>query len=112
MKPYPIYFTPVRLFVFILLMIFLWIMLVPHTFAATQLPSGAAWSETQTLTVTNGIFRAELGSSTVIPTTLDFNQDNIYLDITFNSETFGSRVRMTAVLQQTHSRIKRPDRRV
>lgn len=35
MKPYRIYFTPARLFVFILLMIFLWIMLVPHTFAAT-----------------------------------------------------------------------------
>lgn len=86
MKPYRIYFTPVRLFVFILLMIFLWIMLVPQTFAATgirrtinfqgkivnktsgtnitdgsysftfkfydaasagtQLPSGAAWTET------------------------------------------------------------------
>ncbi|MBI1863132.1 hypothetical protein HYS00_03360 [Candidatus Microgenomates bacterium] len=131
------YFTPIRLFVFVLLMILLWMLLVPHAKAAagirrtvnfqgklvnkadgtnitdgsysftfkfydassggTQLPSGAAWSETQTLTVTNGIFRAELGSSTVIPTTMDFNADNIYLDITFNGETFGSRVRMTAV---------------
>ena len=118
-------------------MVVLWILVVPHTFAATgirrtinfqgklvnkttgtniadgtysftfkfydassagtQLPSGAAWSETQSIVVTNGIFRAELGSSTVIPTTLDFNADNLYLDITFNGETFGSRVRMTAV---------------
>src|SRR3989344_488032 len=28
----------------------------------TQLPSGAAWTETQTLTVTDGIFRAALGA--------------------------------------------------
>lgn len=63
----------------------------------TQLPSGAAWSETQSIAVSNGIFRATLGASTPIPSTLDFNDDSIYLDITFNGETFGSRVRMTAV---------------
>lgn len=63
----------------------------------TQLPSGAAWSETQSLTVTDGIFRAILGSVTPIPSTLNFNDDSIYLDVTFNGEVFGSRVRMTAV---------------
>ncbi len=65
--------------------------------AGTQLPSGSPWSETQTLTVTNGIFRATLGSSTSIPTALDFNSDSLFLDITFNSETFTTRVRMSAV---------------
>jgi len=65
--------------------------------SGNQLPTGTPWSETQSLTVTNGIFRATLGSSTSIPATLDFNSDSLYLDITFNSETFTTRVRMTSV---------------
>lgn len=63
----------------------------------TQLPSGSAWSETQTLTVTDGLFQATIGGTTTFPQTLDFNSDSIYLDITFDGETFGSRVRLTAV---------------
>jgi len=43
--------------------------------AGNQLPTGTPWSETQSLTVTDGIFRATLGSVTPIPTTLDFNSD-------------------------------------
>lgn len=62
-----------------------------------QLPTGTPWSETQSLSVTSGIFRATLGSVTTIPSTLDFNSDSLYLDITFNGETFTTRVRMTAV---------------
>jgi hypothetical protein len=65
--------------------------------AGTQLPSGSPWSETQSLTVTDGIFRATLGGVTPIPTTLDFNSDSIYLNISFNGEVFTSRVRLTAV---------------
>jgi hypothetical protein len=63
----------------------------------TQLPSGSPWSETKNLTVTNGIFRTALGDTTAIPTTLDFNADNIYLEMVFNGETFTSRIRMTSV---------------
>lgn len=61
------------------------------------LPSGTGWSETQNLAVTSGIFRAGLGSSTAFPTTLDFNSDSIYLDVSFNGENFSTRVRLTAV---------------
>lgn len=67
------------------------------TGGGTQLPSGTPWSESQSLTVTNGVFRATLGSVTPLPSTLDFNSDSIWLDVTFNGETFGSRVRLTAV---------------
>lgn len=63
----------------------------------TQLPSGTPWSESQSLTVTNGVFRASLGAVTPIPTTIDFNSDSLWLDVTFNGETFGSRIRFTAV---------------
>jgi hypothetical protein len=66
--------------------------------AGDQLPVGTPWSETQALVpVTDGIFRVTIGSSTSIPAGLDFNSDLLYLDITFNGETFGSRVRLTAV---------------
>ncbi len=63
----------------------------------TQLPSGAAWTETKSLTVTNGVFRTALGDTTPIPSTLNFNSDSIYLDMTFNGETFSTRIRMTSV---------------
>lgn len=62
-----------------------------------QLPTGTPWSESQSLTVTNGVFRASLGEVTPIPTTIDFNSDALWLDVTFNGETFGSRIRLTAV---------------
>jgi hypothetical protein len=62
-----------------------------------QLPISATWTENQTLPVTNGIFRATLGSVTPIPTALNFNDDAIYLDITFAGEIFTTRVRMTSV---------------
>lgn len=58
------------------------------------------------LTVTDGIFRAALGSVCTFGggscqgntnSAVDFNSDSLYLDITFNGETFGTRVRLTAV---------------
>lgn len=55
--------------------------------------------ETQTsVPVTNGIFQVALGSVRSFATdSLDFNQDNLWLDITFNGENFGSRIRLAAV---------------
>ena len=55
--------------------------------------------ETQnSIQVTSGIFTVALGSVRTFATdNLDFNQDNLWLDITFNGENFGSRVRLTAV---------------
>lgn len=58
------------------------------------------------LTVTDGIFRAALGSVCTFGggscqgntnSAVDFNSDSLYLDITFNGETFATRVRLTAV---------------
>lgn len=55
--------------------------------------------ETQTtIPVTNGIFTVALGSVRSFATdSLDFNQDNLWLDVTFNGENFGSRVRLASV---------------
>lgn len=62
------------------------------------------WTETRTagnqVTVTNGIFRVALGSVTALPGSIDFNTDNIYLGINFNSDgEMTPRVRFTAVPQ-------------
>ena len=56
--------------------------------------------DTQTnIAVTNGIFQVALGSPsrTFAADNLDFNQDNLWLDITFNGESFGTRVRLASV---------------
>ncbi len=58
------------------------------------------WTETKTLTVTDGIFRTALGSTTAFPGSVDFNTDNIYLGINFNSDgEMTPRVQFTAVPQ-------------
>lgn len=60
------------------------------------------WTDTETLTVTDGIFQYNLGSDTVnapLPSSVNFNTDNLYLGITFNSDPDGEmtpRVRLTA----------------
>jgi hypothetical protein len=41
----------------------------------------ALWTETQTVAVSNGIFRVALGSVTPIPTNVSFNWDGLYLGI-------------------------------
>lgn len=50
----------------------------------------AVWTETRTagnqVTVTDGIFQVDLGSVTALPGSIDFNTDNIYLGIEFNSD--------------------------
>lgn len=55
------------------------------------------WTSANQITVTDGIFRASLGSITALPGSVDFNTDNLFLDITFNGETMTSRVQFTAV---------------
>lgn len=55
------------------------------------------WTETKSLTVTDGIFQTNLGSSTSLPGSVDFNTDNIYLGINFNSDgEMTPRIRFTA----------------
>jgi len=49
----------------------------------------ATWTETDSLTVTDGVFQVPLGAVTPLPGSVDFNTDNIYLGITFNSDPAG-----------------------
>ncbi|QQR78619.1 MAG: hypothetical protein IPJ68_06140 [Candidatus Moraniibacteriota bacterium] len=46
----------------------------------------AVWRESKSLTVTDGIFQSNLGDTTALPGSVDFNTDNIYLGINFNSD--------------------------
>ncbi|MBP9699938.1 hypothetical protein KBD71_01515 [Candidatus Woesebacteria bacterium] len=58
------------------------------------------WTETKSLTVTNGIFQTYLGDTTSLPGSVDFNTDNIYLGINFNGDgEMAPRVRFSAVPQ-------------
>src|SRR5436190_1656972 len=72
------------------------------TFELFDDPSAGSslWSEDWTggdqITVTDGIFRAALGSITSL-STVDFNTKELYLEISFNGETMGDRVRFSAV---------------
>ena len=64
----------------------------------------AIWTETRIttnqVTVTDGVFQVNLGSVTALPGDVDFNTDNIYLGINFNSNgEMEPRVRFTAVPQ-------------
>src|SRR5204863_6353925 len=59
----------------------------------------AAWTETDSLAVHDGIFQVNLGANTSLPGSVDFNTDNIFLGITFNSDPDGEmtpRVQLTA----------------
>ncbi|QQR53154.1 hypothetical protein IPG36_03675 [bacterium] len=52
-----------------------------------QAPGGTSiWTESKSLTVTDGIFQTNLGSVTSLPGSVDFNTDNIFLGINFNSD--------------------------
>ena len=55
------------------------------------------WTESKSVTVTDGIFQTNLGDTTTLPGSVDFNTDNIYLGINFNSDgEMSPRVRFTA----------------
>ncbi len=62
----------------------------------------AVWTDTETLVVDDGVFQYNLGSDTTnapLPGSVNFNTDNIYLGITFNSDPAGEmspRIRFTA----------------
>jgi hypothetical protein len=56
------------------------------------------WTETKSVTVTNGIFQTLLGDTTTLPGSVDFNTDTLYLGIEFNSDgEMDPRVRLAAV---------------
>jgi hypothetical protein len=70
------------------------------TFRLYTVSSGgsAVWTETKNLTVTNGIFQTQLGDTTPLPGSIDFNTDNIYLGVEYNSDgEMSPRVRFSAV---------------
>lgn len=55
------------------------------------------WEETKSVQVTDGIFQTQLGSSTSLPGSIDFNTDSLYLGILFNGDNeMAPRVRFTA----------------
>lgn len=69
------------------------------TFSIYSVSSGgsAIWTETKNLTVTDGIFQTQLGDTTSLPGSVNFNDDSIYLGINFNSDgEMTPRVRFTA----------------
>lgn len=47
----------------------------------------ATWTETDTVTTTNGIFQVALGAVTSLPGSVDFNQDTWYLGIKVGSDS-------------------------
>ncbi len=75
-----------------------------YSFTFTIYDAAAAgttlWTETKTITVTNGIFQTLLGSVSALPDDIDFNTDNIYLGIEFDGDgEMSPRVRFSAVPQ-------------
>ncbi len=56
----------------------------------TQLPAASPWSESQTLTVTNGVFNASIGSGTPIPFSV-FDSTSVYLQIEVEGEALTPR---------------------
>ena len=70
------------------------------TFSLYSASSGgtAIWTETKSLSVTNGIFQTMLGDTTALPGSVDFNTDNLYLGVSFNGDgEMTPRIRLAAV---------------
>ncbi len=67
-----------------------------------QLPSGSPWSETQSVTVTNGVFNVLLGSVTALPATLfqggptDTSGPLRFLQVTVSGEVLTPRKRIAS----------------
>jgi len=60
--------------------------------------STAVWTESQSVSVNDGIFQAALGSVTPIPASFNFNWDGLYLGIKVGSDNeMTPRIRMSAV---------------
>jgi hypothetical protein len=74
----------------------------PFVFKIYSVANGGSpvWTETKSLTVTDGIFQTDLGDTAALPGSVDFNTDNIYLGVTFNNDgEMAPRIRFDAVLQ-------------
>ncbi len=67
-----------------------------------QLPTGTPWSETQSVTVTNGVFNVLLGSATALPATLfqggpsDASGPLRFLEVTVSGEVLTPRRRIVS----------------
>ena len=70
----------------------------PGTACTAGANNDAIWRESKSITVTDGIFQTNLGDTTTLPGSVDFNTDNIYLGLNFNSNgQMTPLVRFTAV---------------
>lgn len=70
----------------------------PATACTAGANNDAVWRETKSITVTDGIFQTNLGDTTTLPGSVDFNSDNIFLGINFNGNG-----QMTPLVQFTAS---------
>ena len=57
----------------------------PSTPCTSGANNDAIWRESKSITVTDGIFQTNLGDSTALPGSVNFNTNNIYLGVNFNS---------------------------
>lgn len=56
------------------------------------------WEESKDLNVVNGIFQTDLGDTTALPGSVDFNSDTLYLAVKFNGDSeMSPRIRLDAV---------------
>lgn len=70
----------------------------PATACTAGANNDAVWRESKSLTVTDGVFQTPLGDTTALPGSVDFNTDNIYLGVNFNSNgQMTPLIRFTAV---------------
>jgi hypothetical protein len=75
-------------------------------FSIYNVPSSgsAVWTETQSVTLSHGIFQVNLGSVSSLPGSVDFNTDNIYLGIKVGSDAeMTPRIQFTSVPQAFNS---------
>ena len=79
----------------------------PATACTTGANNDAVWRESKSLTVTDGVFQTGLGDTTALPGSVDFNTDNIYLGVNFNSN--GQMTRRTNLSVSLLSQIERAE---
>jgi hypothetical protein len=66
----------------------------------------ANWTESKSLTVTDGVFQTNLGDTTSLPGSIDFNSDNIYMGITFSTDAeMSPRIQFTAAAYAFNSNM-------
>lgn len=64
----------------------------------------AVWTETKPITVTDGLFQTNLGDTTTLPGSVNFNSSSLYLGITVGADAeMTPRVRLTAAPQAFNS---------